>query len=297
MLKPISFLAALLTVCTAFAQLPQSNIYLFNMRQVSDSLFEFSEPQYLTAFNSNGYNNQPSFFTNDELYISAQLPSMQQPELYLLNLQDKTKLRVTETQEGEFSPVRMPDFYNFSAIRQEYLNRDTVIRLSQFPLDRQTNGKPVFKYLQGIGYYCWINSKEVAVFVIDDPSYLALANVDTDDLIPLATDVGRCIRKLPNGNLSFVQRNEAGLWQIMELSLYRRGSYQAQPIITALPGTEDFAVLPDGTYIMGRGSKLYKFNRFRDEDWIEIADMRYYNITNISRLAVSADMMIAIVAV
>ncbi|MEL6972563.1 MAG: hypothetical protein AAFZ63_16100 [Bacteroidota bacterium] len=296
MLKPISFLAALLTVCTAFAQLPQSNIYLFNMRQVSDSLFEFSEPQYLTAFNSNGYNNQPSFFTNDELYISAQLPSMQQPELYLLNLQDKTKLRVTETQEGEFSPVRMPDFYNFSAIRQEYLNRDTVIRLWQFPLDRLTNGKPVFKYLQGIGYYCWINSKEVAVFVIDDPSYLALANVDTDDLIPLATDVGRCIRKLPNGNLSFVQRNEAGLWQIMELSLYRRGSYQAQPIITALPGTEDFAVLPDGTYIMGRGSKLYKFNRFRDEDWIEIADMRYYNITNISRLAVSADMKIAIVA-
>ncbi|MEL7425760.1 MAG: hypothetical protein AAFN81_22405 [Bacteroidota bacterium] len=296
MLKPISFLAALLTVCTAFAQLPQSNIYLFNMRQVSDSLFEFSEPQYLTAFNSNGYNNQPSFFTNDELYISAQLPSMQQPELYLLNLKDKTKLRVTETQEGEFSPVRMPDFYNFSAIRQEYLNRDTVIRLWQFPLDRLTNGKPVFKYLQGIGYYCWINSKEVAVFVIDDPSYLALANVDTDDLIPLATDVGRCIRKLPNGNLSFVQRNEAGLWQIMELSLYRRGSYQAQPIITALPGTEDFAVLPDGTYIMGRGSKLYKFNRFRDEDWIEIADMRYYNITNISRLAVSADMKIAIVA-
>ena len=296
MLKPISFLAALLTVCTAFAQLPQSNIYMFNMRQVSDSLFEFTEPQYLTAFNSNGYNNQPSFFTNDELYISAQLPSMQQPELYLLNLKDKTKLRVTETQEGEFSPVRMPDFYNFSAIRQEYINRDTVIRLWQFPLDRLTNGKPVFKYLQGIGYYCWINSKEVAVFVIDNPSYLALANVDTDDLIPLASDVGRCIRKLPNGNLSFVQRNEAGLWQIMELSLYRRGSYQAQPIITALPGTEDFAVLPDGTYIMGRGSKLFKFNRFRDEDWIEIADMRYYNITNISRLAVSADMKIAIVA-
>lgn len=296
MSKPIFFCVALLSAFTAFAQLPQSNIYLFNMRQVSDSLFEFSEPKYLTEFNANGYNNQPSFFTNDELYISAQMPSMQQPELYLLNLKDKTKLRVTETQEGEFSPIRMPDFYNFSAIRQEYINRDTVIRLWQFPLDRLTNGKPVFKYLQGIGYYCWINSKEVAVFVIDNPSYLALANVDTDDLIPLASDVGRCIKKLPNGNLSFIQRNEAGLWQIMELSLYRRGNYQPQPIITALPGTEDFAVLPDGTYLMGKGSKLYKFNRFRDEDWIEIADMRYYNITNISRLAVSPDMKIAIVA-
>lgn len=296
MLKPFFSCVALFCALSAFAQLPQSNIYLFNMRQMSDSLFEFSEPRYLTAYNPNGYNNQPSFFTNDELYISSQLPSMQQPELYLLNLKDKTKLRVTETQEGEFSPMRMPDFYNFSAIRQEYINRDTVIRLWQFPLDRLTNGKPVFKYLQGIGYYCWINSKEVAVFVIDNPSYLALTNVDSDDLIPLATDVGRCIKKLPNGNLSFVQRNEAGLWQIMEMSLYRRGNYQPQPIITALPGTEDFAVLPDGSYIMGKGSKLYKFNRFRDEDWIEIADMRYYNITNISRLAISPDMKIAIVA-
>ncbi len=296
MLKPFFSCVALFCALTAFAQLPQSNIYLFNMRQVSDSLFEFTQPRYLTAFNPTGYNNQPSFFNNDELYISSQLPSMQQPELYLLNLKDETKLRVTETQEGEFSPMRMPDFYNFSAIRQEYINRDTVIRLWQFPLDRLTNGKPVFKYLQGIGYYCWLNSKEVAVFVIDNPSYLALTNVDSDDLIPLATDVGRCIKKLPNGNLSFVQRNEAGLWQIMELSLYRRGNYQPQPIITALPGTEDFAVLPDGSYIMGKGSKLYKFNRFRDEDWIEIADMRYYNITNISRIAISPDMKIAIVA-
>lgn len=296
MTKYSLFFVFVLSGFAAMAQLPQSNIYLFDMKQVSDSTFEFTQPQYLTAFNANGYNNQPAFFTNEELYISSQLPSMQQPELYLLNLRDRTKIRVTETEEGEFSPARMPDFYNFSAIRQEYLGRDTVIRLWQFPMDRLTNGKPVFKYLQGIGYYSWINSKEVAVFVVDNPSYLALANVDSDDLIPLATDVGRCIKKLPNGNLSFVQRNEAGAWQIMELSLYRRGDFTPQPIISSLGGVEDFAVLPDGSYIMGRGSKLYKFNRFRDEDWIEIADLRYYNISNISRLAVSANMKIAIVA-
>jgi hypothetical protein len=296
MTKYSLFLVFVLSGFAALAQLSRSNIYMFNMKQVSDSTFEFTQPQYLTAFNANGYNNQPAFFTNEELYISSQLPSMQQPELYLLNLRDRTKIRVTETTEGEFSPARMPDFYNFSAIRQEYVGRDTVIRLWQFPMDRLTNGKPVFKYLQGIGYYSWINSKEVAVFMVDNPSYLALANVDSDDLVPLATDVGRCIKKLPNGNLSFVQRNDAGAWQIMELSLYRRGNLDPQPIISSLGGVEDFAVLPDGTYIMGRGSKIYKFNRFRDEDWIEIADLRYYNISNISRLAVSADMKIAIVA-
>ncbi|MEL7221855.1 MAG: hypothetical protein AAGJ93_11080 [Bacteroidota bacterium] len=296
MIKYKLFFLSLFVGSALMAQLPTSNIYLFNMKQMSDSVFEFSQPRYLTAFNSNGYNNQPSFFSNDELYISAQLPSMQQPELYLLDLRQRTKLRVTETVEGEFSPARMPDFYSFSAIRQEYINRDTVIRLWQFPLDRLTNGKPVFKYLQGIGYYSWLNSKEVAVYVVGNPSYLALANVDTDELLNLATNVGRCIKKLPNGNLTFVQQNTAGVNQIMELSLYRRSRLEPQPIISALSGSEDFEVLPDGTFIMGKGSKLYKYNRFRDEDWVEIADLRFYNITNISRLAISPDMKIAIVA-
>lgn len=291
-----SFIIALLVLTSLSAQLPKSNIYMFNLRQLSDSVFQFNEPKYLTQFNANGYNNQPSFFSNEELYISAQLPSMQQPELYLLNLKNGTKLRVTETMEGEFSPARMPDYYSFSAIRQEYLEQDTLIRLWQFPIDRLTNGRPVFKYLRGIGYYEWINSKEVAVFVVDNPNYLALANVDTDDLVPLATNVGRCIKRLPNGNLAFVQKTDFGTWQIKELSLYRRSSVAPQTVISALPGSEDFIVLPDGTFVMGKGSKLYKFNRFRDEDWVEMVDLRFYNINNISRLALSPDMKLAIVA-
>src|SRR5690606_9853788 len=102
-------------------------------------------PQFLTNFNANGYNNHPVFFSDNELYISAQSPLDAQPDLYLLDIDRKTKTRVTSTPSGEFSPARMPDFYNFSAIRQEIAGRDTVLRLWQFPIDRLTNGKPVFK--------------------------------------------------------------------------------------------------------------------------------------------------------
>ncbi|RME95406.1 MAG: hypothetical protein D6772_13255, partial [Bacteroidetes bacterium] len=265
--KFFTLLSFLLLSTTLLAQLPKSNIYLFQIEKQNDTVYTFSDPHYLTAFNPNGYNNQPSFFSADELYISSQLPAEKQPEIYLLNLKDRTKIRVTETEEGEFSPRRMPDYYNFSAIRQEFLNRDTVLRLWQFPLDRLTNGRPVFKYLTGIGYYEWINSKEVAVFIVDRPNYLALANVDTDDLIPVATNVGRCMSKLPNGNLAFVQKTSFGAWKIKEFSLYSRGRIAPQDIIPTIPGAEDFAVLPDGSFLMGKGSKLYKFNRFRDDDW------------------------------
>ncbi|HFC00936.1 MAG TPA: hypothetical protein ENJ53_09055, partial [Phaeodactylibacter sp.] len=54
----------------ANAQLPNCNIYLFQMEQKSDSLFLFKKPQLLTAFNSKGYNNQPAFLSNNEIYFS-----------------------------------------------------------------------------------------------------------------------------------------------------------------------------------------------------------------------------------
>ncbi len=292
-------LPVLILVCGSYffaaAQLPKSNVYLFDLRQVSDSTFEFSKPRYLTHFNSRGYNNQPAFFSNNELYLSLQMPYESQPDLYLFDLDKKTKTKVTETVEGEFSPSRMPDYYNFSAIRQEFQGRDTLLRLWQFPIDRLSNGKPVFKYLTGIGYYNWINGSEVAVFIVDNPSYLAIADTRTDDVYPIATNVGRCFQKLSNGSLVYVQKSDSGTWLLMEKNLYNRAR-QPTKITTTLTGSEDFVVLPDGTFLMGKGSRLYKFNRFSDEEWVEVADFRYYDIRNISRLALSPDYKLAVVA-
>ncbi|MEZ4986284.1 MAG: hypothetical protein R2795_14795 [Saprospiraceae bacterium] len=113
MLKHAVVVCLWVIVAPVWAQLPQSNIYLFQMKQVTDSVFQFTSPQYLTHFNANGYNNQPAFFNNDELYISCQLPSQQQPELYLLNLKTRNKLRVTETVEGSFLRLGCPIFTIF----------------------------------------------------------------------------------------------------------------------------------------------------------------------------------------
>ena len=39
-------------------QLPRSNVFLFNLIQ-TDSSLQLRNPQYLTNFNANGYNNHP----------------------------------------------------------------------------------------------------------------------------------------------------------------------------------------------------------------------------------------------
>ncbi len=277
-----------------FAQLPTSNVYLFDLT-AGDRDFRFSNPRYLTDFNPVGYNNQPVFISNEELFLTVQLPSMAQPDIYALNLADQTKTRVTRTPSGEYSPQRMPDYYNFSSVRQEIVGRDTVLRLWQFPLNRLTNGRPIFRYLTGMGYYSWLDSRRLAIFIVDEPSYLALANTDRDEVTPIATRVVRCFQRMPNGNLAYVQKAEYGPWYLMEKNIYRPEAEPKQ-LVATLPNAEDFCVLPTGVFLMGKGSKIFAFDPLRDNDWRELVDLRFYQIKNITRLAVSNDYKIAIVA-
>ena len=290
----LAFSLAFICMTTLLAQLPRTNVYLFEILR-TDTTVRLASPKFLTFFNENGYNNQPEFFDDDELYLTVKLAFENQTDLYRLNLTEGTKTKITATQEGEYSPKLMPDKYHFSAVRQEIIGADTVQRLWQFPLDRVTNGKPVFKYINKVGYYHWISGTQVAVFMVDSPNYLAIADTRTDDIIPVATNPGRCFKTLPNGNLAFVQKSNDGKWMLMEKNMYR-SNMSATSIVETLEGSEDFAVLPNGTFLMGKGSKLYKFNRFHDKEWVEVADLRFYKITDITRIAISQDMKLAIVA-
>ncbi|MBL7794132.1 MAG: hypothetical protein JNK77_17515 [Saprospiraceae bacterium] len=295
-MQRIAVVFLLICVCVSVqAQTPRSNVFLFDVRKASDTLYKLTKPRFLTAFNARGYNNQPAFFSNNELYITVQMYGDDQTDLYVLDLDKKTKTKVTETPDGEFSASRVPDYYSFSAIRQEINGRDTLLRLWQFPIDRLTNGKPVFKYLKDIGYYHWLDAQRVVVFGLDKGNYLAICDTRTDDVSPFATNVGRCFMRMPNGNLAYVQKSTSGDWLLMEKFLSRSGG-ESKKIINTLTGCEDFAVLPDGSFLMGRGSKLYKYDRYSDQDWEEIADLRYYGIKNITRLAVSNDFKLALVS-
>jgi len=277
------------------APLPKSNIYLFKVEQKDDGSISFLQPRYLTAFNPEGYNNDPSFFSNTELYISSKEPGDAQADLYRLDLENETKQQVTATPETELAPERMPEFYTFSAVRIEKEGREEKFRLWQFPVDQLTNGKPVFKYISGIKDYLWLNSQEIVVYREEDPSTLSIVNTNNDDIEKLASNVGPCMLLLPNGKLAFVQKSRYDDWKIMEKNL-RRSREPARTIVKTLPNAEHFAVLPNGILLMGKGSKIYRYNKITDDNWKEVADLRFYEIRNISRLVVSQDFQVAVVA-
>ncbi|HNL38695.1 MAG TPA: hypothetical protein PKH43_06170, partial [Saprospiraceae bacterium] len=66
-------------------------------------------------------------------------------------------------------------------------------------------------------------------------------------------------------------------------------------VVKTLPGSEDFVVLPDGTYLAGNGPKLYQYKPGVQTDWKEIANLSRYGVKKITRLAYGKDNRLAVV--
>ena len=281
------FLLSGLLSHSLWAQLSPSNVYVFNWKLSTEGEIELSQPRYLTAFNAKGYNNQPFFMNSNELYMAVQPAGQGQSDLYAFNLDRRVKTRITRTEEGEYSPRLMPDGRHFSAVRQEVIGKDTFLRLWQFPLDRLTDGQPVFNNLIGMGYYCWLDSRQLALFKVGSPNVLVITQLGSEQEQKIAENIGRCMQRMPDGSLAFVQQEMTG----NVIMTYHPRQADASPrfLVECLEGSEDFAVLPDGSLLSGQGGKLFRFTPSKDTGWQEVADLRPYQIRNLSRLAVTAD--------
>lgn len=275
-------------------QPPQTQLYVFDMR-ITDTLINLTQPRYLSAFNANGYNNQPTWIDRNRLYASVQTSGQAQPDVYLFDLAAGTRQRLTATESGEYSPKPLRDGEGFSAVRQEFGSRDTVIRLWQFPNDLGDGGRPVFPSMNGTGYYEWLNDNQLALFVVGNPNQLVLRSIDSEQPRTLASDIGRSFHRRRNGNLVYVDKS-TNPWRLTEKSLYRLED-APRPIVTMPSDTEDFIILSDGTFLTGSGSRLYRYDPLRGgDDWRLVVDLSQYGFNDITRLAQNGRGQLALVA-
>jgi hypothetical protein len=270
-------------------QLPNTNIYCLDMEKFGEQI-DFKNVRFLTGFNIYGYNNQPHWMNNNELQIAVQTPyDTSQTEIYSLSLLNNVLTQVTATRESEYSPTLMPDRRNISCIRTDATQAGTQ-RLWTYPLDRSNSGRDLLTLHQDIGYHCWLSDKKLALFIVGrtGTSSLKLVNLDDQSSIQLLSGIGRSMARLNDGKLAYVQKSTAQTWYIKSLDPVGYGS---DVIIQTLPGSEDFTLLPDGTFIMGNGSKLYSYKLGNPEkQWKEIADLSKFGIFNIRRLTVSREL-------
>jgi len=292
--KHLLFLGLLLPIVLSAQRIPHTDILLFNGSKNSEGIWQASTPRFLTAFNPKGYNNQPKFFADNELWLTVQTPDdTTQTEIYALDLLLKKVNRMTATPlTAEYSPTPVPGGQRFSAVRVE---ADGHQRLWSFPLDRSDNGRPEFPDLLNVGYHCWLRDTLVAFFIVGEngaPHTLQCAGTRAQKPVRLASNIGRCLLKTSDNKLAFVQKPTEQTWFI---KIWDPVTNVQEIVIKTCTESEDFALMPDGTYLMGEGSRLYFFKPGRDTDWRVMADFSKYGVKKITRLAAGKDGKLAVV--
>ncbi len=272
---------------SAIAQLPKSEIWMADFKNIHTQPVLFSI-SLLSDFNPDGYNNQPQFWNYNELYISAAIDTSTKTDIYALNIQNKTFRQVTNTPSvSEFSPTFHPNGKDFSCVRIEEDGVDQSLWL--YPENRSNIGSRLLNSLQNVGYHTWIDPSNVALFLVNQPHKLALANTSTGEVQILIDDIGRCLKTSINQELFFVHKLAANQWVLKKYDLNQK---VISSIIKMPFETEDFEILSNGSFITARGTRMLIFDPKKDKDWRVLYDFELLGLTNIQRPIVFRDRIV-----
>lgn len=124
------------------------------------------------------------------------------------------------------------------------------------------------------------------IYVTAKGNYLKIVNSTDQSSVQLQGGIGRSFARMNDGKLLFVQKSNQN-WTLKTLDPV---NYATETVIETLPLSEDFALLSDGTVLMGSGSRLYRY-KIGDpqKQWADVADLSKFGIFNIKRLAVSRE--------
>lgn len=257
---------------------PDADIFLVDL-SMNKQPVQVGKPVNIT--NRKGYDNQPSFSPDGTEILYTSVREDGQADIYCYNLLQKTTTLLTQTSESEYSPTITPDQAWFSVIRVE---KDQTQRLWKFPRTGKGEPKLVLEAVKPVGYHCWLDANQLALFILGKPNSLQLANTTTGDTIRIETSIGRSLQKVPGKNaLSFVHKQTPTRWEIRQLDLKTR---EITLITQTLDGCEDFVWTPAGSLLMCKGPILYEQKPGTSSTWTQLADFSPFGIKQLNRLAI-----------
>lgn len=253
---------------------PSTEVYLMDLRRSSDGLV-VEKPINISS--NEGYDNQPSFWSDGESVLYARNIEGQ-TEIARYYMGSGNTMIITNTFGGsEYSPTLMPDG-RISSIRLDTTGLQLLYAYTFRGVDEVL--VPDLK----IGYHAWINSNEIVAFVLGDPATLQIINTFTNEARVVGQNIGRSLHKIPGApSFSYVDKSTEQ-WMIKSMD---PETGESKNLVKVVEGSEDYCWTPNEEIIMASGSKLFAWEK--GSVWIEIADLAAYAISNITRLSVSPD--------
>ncbi|MGQ0648454.1 MAG: TolB family protein [Gemmatimonadaceae bacterium] len=284
--RVVASLAAVLVARLASAQTAPGDPDVFLVRlDLSSARVTIGSPVNITA--RAGYDNQPSFAPDGGSVFYTSVRSDRQADIYRYDIRTRATSRVTVTApQSEYSAAVIPGTDDLAIIRVE---RDSTQRLWRFPLRLAgrsgAEGSVLLEHVKPAGYFAFADSVSLALFVLGRPNSLQLANARNGHADTIVVNVGRSLHRIPGQRaISYVSKAYDNQWWIMSLDLATR---HMLPLARLPEGVEDYAWLPDGRLVAGKGSSLLVCSPASDAVWNQVADLTVAGITNVTRLAVA----------
>ncbi len=277
-MKKLLFLFIITTSYFTFAQ-ENTEIYVFDIGPAYEGL-ELLNMQNIS--NNEGYDNQPSFISNETVVFAGNNDG--QTDISEYNLTSKLQKWVNhKTEGGEYSPQKFPSTNDVAAVR---LDKDGLQRLYRYNSETGKSSE-LIKGLQ-VAYFAFYNDNKMLATVLGgDKMDLAMIDLQTKTADTLFYNAGRSLQKVPKtSSMSYSLVNEEGN---LDLYLLDMNSYESFFICELPIGIQDYVWINDTQILIGSGDKLYMYDTLGETEWNRVASLEGYAIKNINRMAISPD--------
>lgn len=275
-MKKLLFLFIISTFQITFAQ-DNTDVYVFDVAQSYEGM-EFLNVQKVSK--TVGYNNQPSFSSNEKLLFAGN--NNGQSDISEYNLTSKQSKWVnSKTEGGEYSPQKFPTTIDIAAVR---LDTDGLQRFYKYNT-ASGSSTLLFKDLQ-VAYFAFYNQQTALATVLDGEKMdLVLLDLSKNSADTLFRDAGRGVQKIPKTNsMSYTLVNEEKNLDLYMINMKNNESY----FVCELPiGIQDYVWLNDTQLILGSGSSIFLYDTLGEAGWNKVVNLEEFGIKNITRLAIS----------
>jgi hypothetical protein len=144
--------------------------------------------------------------------------------------------------------------------------------------------------IKPVGYFAWLDSTRLALFVLGSPNTLQIADTRTGKGTVVTTNIGRSLQRVPGGRRASYIHRVGSRWMLetVDPDLRANGTFDVDTI-TALPDSADYVVWRSPTELYtAAGSRLFRM-RLPEKVWVLVEDLSGKGIRRISRMALSPD--------
>lgn len=247
-MKKLFFFALLCVSVASFGQ-AGSEIILFDLKVKKDKVI-LSNPKNIT--NHPGYDNQPSFHTDDPYVYFSSFNEEGRSDIKRYNIKDGTTINITTTSEREYSPTLTPDKQFLSCIIQR---DDGAQDLGKYPVDGGEPASIIDDLI--VGYHVWLDNSHLGLFILGGegkPNDFHFMRLPTKEDTVVATNIGRSLHRIPNERaISFIQNGETD----NKIMKFETETSKVSEITSTMNKGQDIAWTQDGKIITSDGAKLF----------------------------------------